>query len=259
MTQQVITPVARLVQGSATRAITHNRKTGEPYVYKSGPNKGKPSAQYFVALAIDKRNPEWDAFKARFVAEARTGYPNLIKPDGTSQHPRFAWKIADGDSVDDDGKSNAEKPGWAGHWIVKCSTYMQPKVVHNGQYVTDDTAIKTGYFVRAVLSIKPNTGSEIPGLYVSQQAIELVGYGEEIVSGLDAVAAFATPAATGWVPQGMTSVPTVAPASNLAFVANAIGKPMLTPTPLANGVPYAQYIDNGWTDNQLIAMGYFTL
>ena len=82
----------------------------------------------------------------------------------------------------------------------------------NGAYINDPAAVKRGYFVRVAGNCSPNTGSDVPGVYLNHEAVEFVAYGEEIRSGIDALAVFgAAPAAQ--LPPGATLTPP-APAGN---------------------------------------------
>ena len=219
MSTQFLTPVGRLVQGDLLTPQTKDNK-GQPLIVKTGPNKGQPTQRLFAAIAIPKTagathwmsDPNMQAFATVIYTEAKNGYATLFNAQGQCTHPRFAWKITDGDGVDNDGKSNASKPGHAGCWIVKFSSSFAPKVIMNGAYVNDPAAVKRGYFVRVAGNCSPNTGSDVPGVYLNHEAVEFVAYGEEIRSGIDALAVFgAAPAAQ--LPPGATLTPP-APAGN---------------------------------------------
>ena len=301
MAVQFVTPVGRLVQGDVFEPQTKDNQ-GQPLVVKTGPNKGQQTQRYFVAIAIPKMtvspqtgqqepNPGFAEFYAKLQQESRAGFPQLFNAQGVCTHPRFAMKVADGDGVDNDGKSNAGKPGFAGHWIVKFSSTFAPKVLVNSQYNNDPQSIKRGYYVRVAGNAAPNIGSDVPGLYMNHEAIEFAAYGEEIRSGIDAVGAFAAagamalPAGASMTPPtpqgngGMLAAPPLpgampgampqqAPAPNHAFVQNAVGTmppamppampPVMQPTAAAQGFTLAQWRATGRTDAQLIAEGIFT-
>ena len=219
MSTQFLTPVGRLVQGDLLTPQTKDNK-GQPIIVKTGPNKGQPTQRLFAAIAIPKTagathwmsDPNMQAFATVIYTEAKNGYATLFNAQGQCTHPRFAWKITDGDGVDNDGKSNASKPGHAGCWIVKFSSSFTPKVIMNGAYINDPAAVKRGYFVRVAGNCSPNIGSDVPGLYLNHEAVEFVAYGEEIRSGIDAIAVFGA-AGAAQLPPGATLTPP-APAGN---------------------------------------------
>jgi hypothetical protein len=220
------TPAGRLVQGDPFVPQTKDR-SGNLRVVKSGPNAGQPSPQTFIAVAFPKtapdpatgvtvegRNPAFEAFYGVLDRVARQEWPQFF-PAGAQKatHPRFAWKVKDGDGVDENGKSNADKEGFAGHWVVSFASAYSPKVVRpagNGVWetVTDPAALKRGYYVRVAGSATGNDSTDTPGLYVNLDMVEIVGYGPEIVSGPDAASVFGQPAA---LPPGASPTPIAGP------------------------------------------------
>lgn len=216
MPQEFVTPVGRLVQGSVFDANTTDNK-GQPLIVKTGPNKGQPTQNHFMAVAFPKTQAAWflepDPFWMMIYNEGRQGYPQHFNPQtGACNHPRFAFKVMDGDGVDNDGKPNNTKEGFAGHWIVKFSTTICPKGVFNGKYLNpqdaaEKNAIKRGHFVRVMGSMRPNIGSEVPGIYLNQSGVEWIAYGPEIISGPDALAAFAAAPKPQQLPPGATMTP----------------------------------------------------
>lgn len=230
--QRFTTPVMRMVQGSVDEAQTKDQQ-GNLRVIKSGPNAGQPNPQYFLAGAIAKNDPAWPAFWELLVRQAFADFPNLFPhgvdaiiqaggpqpwftqpPQGHAQpwimHPLFSFKVADGDGLDQNGKSNASKEGFAGHWVVRCGSAYPPRCFHAGRYaaheqIQEKGAIKRGYFIRVNGTTEGNGNAQRPGLYVNLDMVELAAYGPEIVSGPDAADAFGSgPAA---LPAGATAAP----------------------------------------------------
>lgn len=207
--QTFLTPKGRLVQGHPMEAQTKNM-SGQPLVTKSG----QPTQKFFVGVAFPKRlpngaeNTEFAQFYGLLVQAARAGFPQLFTPQGQCTHPRFAWKVMDGDGVDENGKSNATKEGFAGHWVVKFSTTFPPKCFYAGMYqphqqIQDKNVIRRGYFVRVSGSVEANGDAVKPGLYVNVNMLELTEQGPEIVGGPDAGAVFgASPVAAYQAPGG---------------------------------------------------------
>lgn len=277
-------PVGRMVQGDIFKPRTTDQQ-GNPLTIKSGPNAGQPRSDYFVAIAVPKDSPEWPAFKALVDAEAKAAWPQ-----GQYNSPKFSNKIIDGDGMDDNGKPNSDKPGFAGCWVVRFSSGFAPTLWARSKVlpehmrspdpeafvqVTDPSVLKRGYFIRVAGNVASNQNAQSPGLYMNYNMVELVGYGEEIVSGPTASQAFGdAPAA---LPTGAeAAAPTAAAPAASAPVPTPTASPSESPAPApepytgyaeapapgpqmtakANGVTYEAFIAKGWTDEQLKAQGY---
>lgn len=286
---ELTTSVGRLVSGRpGVGEITDG--DGKPLVYKTGKNAGQPATRYNFGVAFPKTpgHTHWATDPALGFVSGVAGQAWLpavwafghAEYKAVAQTRDFAWKVIDGDSTDVNKKGNrpCDREGWPGHWVVFFSTFLKPQLVNsNGsQVLTDDEAIRTGYFVQVVAEITPNNSTESPGLYFNPRAVALAGYGPEIQgsggvdtknAGLGGVAlppgASATPpAGVGQppapppaVPAPMPSaVPVVAPPAPAAApvppvpAAPAAGPVML---PAANGVSYNDYKAAGWSDEQL--------
>lgn len=242
MSTQFISPVGRLVQGSMTLSPKQDMK-GQPVL----DDKGQPVQECFIAIAIRKDDPQLPAFYQLFDQQARNSFPHLFPNGGACSNPKFAWKIQDGDGTDSNGQSVASKPGFAGHYIFKMATRYAPRCYHYGKYDASqqiqnpDDVIKRGYFIRVSGTIdgngvQPGNLQAVPGLYVSPNLVELVAFGEEIVSGPDASKVFGG-AAIGALPPGASTTPQLPPASNGLTppgLPAAGGAPVL---PVAGGAP----------------------
>lgn len=245
------TPVGRLVQGDAFVPQTKDQQ-GNLRVVKSGPNVGHPAPQFFVSVAFPKIGPngapnaEFEAFRVMLDRVARAEWPGLFpNPAGPCVNPLFTMKIKDGDGIDRNGKSNATKEGFAGHWVVSFASAYAPKVVRPTspgvwETITDHATIKRGYFVRIAGSATGNDSPQTPGIYVNLDMIELVAYGAEIISGPDAATAFAAPAA---LPAGASAMPLAASPAMPPVSALPGGVSAPPPTPAAPPVqPYAGFM-----------------
>lgn len=238
---EFLSPVGRLVQGDAFTPQTTN-KTGQPLTDKLG----NPRVSYFVGVAFPKNDPAFGPLYQQMIAAARAGFPTMIDAQGRASHPRFAWKLMDGDGVDDDGKSNATKPGFAGHWVLKCSSGFPPKCYYAGRYnpheqIQDPKAIPRGYYVRVHGTFEANGDATKPGLYVNFDMVELVG-GEPsmiITSGPDASQVFGGAAAQ--LPAGVPPVAMAAPTGNVPPVPTPTAPqvPTLPTASVASGAPLA--------------------
>jgi hypothetical protein len=219
MKQEFLTPVGRLVQGDPFEAQTKNMQ-GQPLMTQSG----QPTQRYFIAVAFPKMvngqpNAEFAALWQKLEATGRAGFPGINIAPPWDPACRFSWKVMDGDGVDDNGKPNANKEGFAGHWVVKFSSSFAPRCFHAGHYqpheqIQDPKLIKRGYFVRVAGTVEGNGNAQKPGIYVNLSMVELAGQGPEIVSGPDAASIFGgNPVAQ--LPAGATPLPMHAAAGGL--------------------------------------------
>ena len=298
MTETILTPVGRAVQGDLYVANTKDMQ-GQPLTIKSGPNRGQPRSEYFIALAFAKTDPAWPAFERHLKAVAAQSFPALFPSGATGPWPHasaFSSKIWDGDGVDGKGKSNALKPGFAGHWVVKFSTGFAPSVWATGQLLGtlgmaapgDSSAYvqcpkdhaKLGYYYRLAAMITGNGqhgAGGSPGLYCNYNMAELVGIGEEIVlAGADPnqvfgssptaaphvaaaahSSAMARPAAAGPAAPTASPISTASPPPYSGYMtATAPPPPGPVMTPKAGGHSYESMRAAGWSDDALRAHGY---
>lgn len=254
---EFLTPAGRLVQGTPWEGRGKDQ-TGKQLTNQSG----QPIVRYFMALAIPKTDPGWAALEQTIRAEGTRGWP---------QHhnlPTFSWKIVDGDSQvpDAGGKRPCDKEGFAGHWVLKFSSTFAPKCFDQQcQPLTDPQSIKPGYYIRISGSVAANDSQQKPGVYVNPLAVQLVGYGQEIVSGPDGSVFAATPAA---LPAGASAAPvapaaapqTTPPPTPAAPPAPPVPPPapdFLTP-PAPPAAPVVQYSHQGktYTADALRAAGW---
>jgi hypothetical protein len=258
---ELISPIGRFVQGSLSLEVKNDPTTNKPKL----DDQGQPIKECFIALAIRKDDPGLPAFYQAIVQQARADFPTLFDANGNCVHPQFAWKIQDGDGVDQSGKSVKDKPGFAGHFIFKLGTQFLPKCYHAGKY--DPTqmiqnpheVIKRGYYIRVNLQVRGNgvtvaDRTKKPGMFLSPNLVELVAYGEEIVGGPDAAKVFGAAPTPTQLPPGASMTPVGAPAATqmppmpgrmpalpgapvAAPVAPAALPPMHPAMPMATGLP----------------------
>ena len=261
----------RLVQGDVFVPQTKNMNGGPLTDLK-----GNPKVQYFIAVAVEKTDTAMMQTFAQIQQVAQAGFPG-----GESQRPDFAWKVLDGDDP-----KYAGKTGFAGCMVFRFTSGFPVKAYTKGaaSQIVDPNQIKRGYYIRVAFTVKANGNVTKPGVYLNLSLVELVGYGEEIVSGPDAASVLAT--------VGAAVLPTAASATPVA------GSPPITPvvagpitpvvagpvtpaavgpiTPVvagpvtpapdflsppimtakAGGASFQQFIDRGWTKEQMIAEGY---
>jgi len=272
---QLLTPPGRFVQGNLFTPNTTDAE-GKPLTFRNGPNAGQPRSQYFAAIAIEKNHPEWPAFYAEMHKIAVAAFP-LLFPGGKCARPDFAMKVVDGDGIDQNGRPNPSREGFAGCWVLKMTNGFAPKVYTTGatSIITDPTGCKRGDYIRAYVSISGNESTQRPGLFVNLDMVEHLAWGEEIHSGPDAAAVFGSAPVVG-LPAGASRTP-VAPAATIAPPPVAVAPGGLPPAPppvavapppppapavwvprmteKANGARYEACKAAGWTDEQLLAAG----
>jgi hypothetical protein len=192
-----------------------------------------------MAIAIPKTDPGFDALYQTIYNEARQSFPSLFDAQGNCINPKFAFKVTDGDSQvpNTRGTKPCDREGFPGHWILNFSGGYAPKCYTAGgaELITDPNMIKRGYYIRIYGSVKGNGSQQQPGIFLNHSMVELVGYGEEIVSGPDGSAIFGGQPA-GQLPAGASSTP-VAPSTPMAQPGNAPAAPA---TPNAPATPAAQ-------------------
>ena len=256
--QEYLYVTGRLVQGDVFEPQTKNMQGG-PLVTKTG----EPKVQYFIAVAVAKTDQKMREAWNRIQAIAQGGFPG-----GQTARPDFAWKVIDGDAP-----QHAGKTGFPGCFVFRLSSGFSIKAYQRDSrgelvQVVDPKAIKRGYYVRAAFTCTPNGDNLKPGVYLNAWVVELVGYGEEIVSGPDGAAllgaagaavlppgASSTPVASG-APPAMPGLPGMPPPAMPGIVpAPDFLKPPIM-TPKANGLSYQQFIEQGWTKELLIQHGY---
>lgn len=249
---RLTSPRGRFVQGDAFEAQTTDQQ-GAPLTIKTGPNAGQPTKRWFMAFAFSKTDPETLPYLQQIASYAAQTWPayfpngvNMSAPNFGCTHPRFSFKIVDGDGVDDNGKSNRDKAGFAGCWVVKYSTSIQaPGVWQEPNFdemarLSDPRAFPRGYYGRVNHTIQSNDNDQRPGLYVNldKVAVSQNQNGAEVIQ----------------------SGPTAAE----AFGASAPPVPGAAPAPAGlQPVPGAAYTiealrAGGWSDDQIVAGGYAT-
>lgn len=256
LTREFTTPPGRWVQGHPLVEQTTNMQ-GEPLVWKTGKNAGQPRSKYFIAVAFPKGSPEWAAVEAEIKTFAAQCWPQFFPqgPHGACAHPSFSFKLMDGDGIDGLGQRNADKTGFAGHMVLRAESSYAPSIFPRGKYdlgsrITDANMITCGSYVRISVSMESNENIQKPGIYVNLRFVEIVAYGEEIVTGPRAADAFANQEYA--LPAGARPTPGAAPSTAAAQGAGpaSYGTPPAysqpTPQPIAsptNAAPqYTQYM-----------------
>lgn len=232
----ILFPPGRLIMGSCYKGSDKDNK-GNPRLVKTGPNKGQPSIQFFLGVAIPKgaeqhwSQTEWGA---KIWATGHAAFPAF------AQNPAFAWKIDDGDSTipNKSNKRPCDAEGAKGHWIVKFSSSFAPKVFTQPspgvfQEVVTPDAVKAGYWIQVFGSVAGNGSSESPGVYVNHDKVLFVREDAVISQGVDAATAFGGAAVSAALPN-VAAVPfaaAVPPAAAPAAPVPAAVPPAVPVTP----------------------------
>ena len=137
---EFVTPLARIVEGSC---FVRNDKG---YQGKALGNHadGTPKLVSYLAVALNKQDPEVKPFMQKMVQFTREAFPQL-PANYNPFNPGFSSKMFDGDHPD-----LVNKPGFAGHYILKCSTYFETTVIAacTTRIITNPDEVKCGYYVQ---------------------------------------------------------------------------------------------------------------
>lgn len=290
---EILTPVGRLVMGDCFEGQTTDAE-GNPLVIKNGPNAGQARVDYFMGIAIPKTDPAWPPIWEAIKQEAISGFPHLAAHIQAIATPadigqlQFAFKVTDGDSTLPNKRGTAPntRQGFAGNWVLGFSGGFAPKVYSKGgaELITNKEMVKRGYYIRIYGSVKGNGSAQQPGVFLNHSMVELVGYGEEIVTGPSGDAIFGqapaalpagasatplapqTPIAQATAAAPVAAAPVAQPAAQAAAPAPSTVQPApdflngpATPATPAAPVAEVKFLDaNGaaWTEAQLLAAGY---
>lgn len=215
----LVTPLGRLVRGSLNERAKEDYD-GNPYPPGEGP--------FELGFAIRKDDPATGEFLGKLYQKAISDAPNLkTRIDGEWQSGftmgSFRFKVRDGDRPNQKGAVNQNT---VGHYVLNLSTNLAVKFTYTdqfglrltdvmGQPILPRTAIppekiKIGDYAFLSISAKYNDKMDATaGIFLSQAAVMLAGYGEAISGGLSLDEAFAS-VPTGQLPAGAS---VAAPAS----------------------------------------------
>jgi hypothetical protein len=219
----LLTPVGRLVQGSCFKSYDKDAD-GKPLTVKTGANAGQPRVQYFIALAIDKKDKGVQDLLMKMAEIARAAFPHLHDKNGNCTLASFAWKVVDGDK-------HPDKEGFAGCWVFRLAGGFAPKCRGADPRIilTEEGAIKRGDYIRVYISIAGNNSSMSPGLFLNPLGVQFIAFGQEIIVADDGKNAFsAAPVST--LPPGASNVP-LAPPDNIFAQPQQPASPPVHATP----------------------------
>lgn len=278
------TPVARIVGGDPYDLKAKLDDTGAQKMTRDG----KPAREVFFSAAI-RKGPEkhWKetSWGAQIWAEGEQ------QSRGRHLTPTFSWKIFDGDSdvPGASGRRPCDNENFRGHWVLRLSSTYLPKFFEpDGKGSWRESPPETrlcrpGNYVEIRVSCQYNgaTGTTIPGVYLNPDMIAYRAPGPEIVVKVDPSAAGfgAAPLPPGVTddappigadddkPQPQQPRQTVV-VPDRGFVDRAAGRtpppppprvpqqPMVRMLPKAAGASLSDFIDSGWTVEDVVAQGY---
>jgi len=248
MAKDILTPVGRLVQGSAFEPNTTDAE-GHALVVREGPNKGQPRVEFFMAIAVPKTDPGLAKVFADIHAEARESFPNQFDAQGNCINPQFAMKYLDGDSQipNTRGIRPCDQEGFPGCWVFRLTTGFKPNVYNTGglELLTDASSVQRGYYIRIYGSVRGNDSTQRPGVYLNASLVEFIAYGKVIQSGPDGAAIFGGAPAVGALPAGASATP-LAPTHTIAPQGQPQGQPQVgyvAPQPIAQNAAPAPATD----------------
>jgi len=206
-------PSARLVSGGLYKLSPSKDQNNNPKLDKDG----KPVMSSYFAIAIPKKGEAWwwnTPWGLEIYNQGAADMPSNY------QHPQFAWKIEDGDSVvpNKRGRMNKDREGYPGNWIIKFSSSFLPDVVSlldpsrpgKPVRVLQEGYVQLGSWVQVAATIVGNKRTDSPGIYINPGIVCLVAYGPPITTGLD-------PDEAGFggepLPPGASATPMAAPAA----------------------------------------------
>lgn len=238
----ILTPVGRLVMGDPYEAQTKDAE-GNQLVYKHGPQAGQPRVDYFLGLAIPKTDPGVDALRTQIHAVAREAFPAMFDAAGNCQRPGFAFKYKDGDDTTPNAKGvrPCDREGWAGSWVFMFGSSFAPKCYDTASppnALVEAGSIKRGYYIRISGTVKGNGAQNQPGVYLNHNMVQMMAYGEEIITGPSAEQVFGGTAPA--LPAGASTTPVASPSTPPPAAAPTTGVSTPTtavPAPAAPAVP----------------------
>lgn len=229
-------------------------RTKQPVI---DPKTQQPIMEYGFILAFPKhlltQENMVEGKPAHFYAaafqEAQSIYPHGVPKE-------FAWKWRDGDSpeVDKKGFPYNQRTGYAGHWILTCSTRIPfPVFKYEGAYIQINDGVNAGDYVTVQLSIKAHAAASTtskPGMYLNPTMLLLSQKGDPIVTASkDPSSGFgdAPPMAASWMVPASTQAPSnfgqfadtqTAQQQMAAPFGSAPGVPQMPQAPVAPAAPH---------------------
>jgi len=184
----LISPVGRIVQGDLFEGST-NGYQNKPYGLRQD---GSAIKKWFIALAIEKTNPDLGKFMQTLLGLAAQAWPTFR--GNHLDNNAFKSKIADGDATDD--------PNMKGCVIFKMESQYPPTIFAPDcqRVITNPEEVKRGYYIQVAGTYQTNGDNQKPGMKFWLQKVLFKYAGEEIRGSSDG-SCFAE-ASSGYRPAG---------------------------------------------------------
>lgn len=223
------TGTGRIVEGSVHEWKTTDQQ-GNQLTHKKGEKLGQPKKELYFAVAIPKNDPSINKIWQEVVGAAKDSFPHFFDQNGNCLHPKFAYKIVDGDSTipNENLKKPCDKEGFRGCWVIRMKTEYAVKCHANNADRTaiDPATIKRGDYVQVHCSVVGNDDKLRPGVFINPFVLLFIGYGEEISTGPSATEAFGTTVVD--LPPGASAFPTTSSTMPSTGVMQTVGMPAAT-------------------------------
>lgn len=227
MSDNIVTPVGRIVSGS----LTEKRTTD--YEGKPVPEEKQ---NYQFGVAFRKDDPAIQGVMQYLQGVAMTQHAH--NPSVTSFNLQgYSWKVRDGDTPGRDGQVSNNT---AGHWVFYFSSSYPINTCDASNAPIDAAQCYRGAFVDLVMNAVNNgkQGSN-EGLFLNPVWVRKIAEGERITGGVDAATAFAGHAAPTALPPGASATPVApaAPAAGMMQPQGMSGMPQGNAAPAPRGMP----------------------
>ena len=292
---EVLFPIGRLVMGSMVKPNTTDAENRPLVIKSGPQAGQPRLDYFFaVAIPKNGTANWWDTeWGQKILATANTAFPNgqtqnpafawKVK-DGDSQVPNKRGKKP----CDQEGWPGNWIVYFSSGFAPKCFN-------SNGTQPVDAESIKLGHYVQVLGTVAGNDSQQQPGVFINHSLVAHAGFGPEIFVGPDptavgfgngpAPAGMSTAPVGGMTPPAGAGAPPAVPSAGAPPMTPAASTPpvaapvptaphpaaMMPPaapaaaappaaavkqmTAAAQGIPYADYIAKGWTDQLLIQHG----
>jgi hypothetical protein len=188
----VISPVGRIVQGDLFEGST-NGYQNKPYGLRQD---GSVIKKWFIALAIEKNNPDLAKFMQDLLGQARQAWPTFH--GNHLDNNVFKSKIADGDATDDQNMK--------GCVIFKLESQYPPTIFAPDckRVITNPEEVKRGYYIQVAGSYETNGDNQKPGMKFWLQKVLFKYAGTEIKGSSDG--SCFVDASSGYRPAGAVDI-----------------------------------------------------
>lgn len=147
------------------RINTPKGRASYPHVSKPSAFQGEGDPKYSVTLMVPKTEVE-------FIAKLKAAQQSAIKELYPTKVPQNfeTWGITDGDETED--------PHSAGHWLIKASNKLKPRIVDSqGTDILDELEVYGGCYARLSINAKAYGTSNKGGVTLELNVFQKVADG----------------------------------------------------------------------------------